>query len=172
MFLLLPQITLCHRLFCLQAQTTHVSLPQLWLLLISCWNDPAAAIWPLQSHSVLCLCRDKTQQFNGRMMLSKDFWELNRGRCVIRIFTELIGVSSRRCWGLLQWTHNNSSSLEEISDWRCNLWPEGCLKCKNWWQHFDFSLCLDLWPIQESPCPTNHAEGPRVPGCRGPGVTV
>lgn len=41
----------CHRVFCLRPWTTHVPLPQLWPLLICCWNDPSAVMWAPQCHS-------------------------------------------------------------------------------------------------------------------------
>lgn len=51
---------------------------------------------------------------------------------------------------------------EQISDWRYNLWPGVCLKCKNWWQRTDprplLPSSFDLWPVGR----TLHKSRPEV----------
>lgn len=51
-------------------------------------------------------------------------------------FTEISDVCNK-CLSAPVWPE------EGISDWRCNLWPEVCLKCKKCWQHTD-PLCSSL----------------------------
>lgn len=117
----LPIAALCHRVFSLSG-LDHVSLPQLRLLLICCCNDCSCL-----TLTIIMFVYGQNVAIQWGVFICFEEREVHDIHLYRSSLKSVTGDLGDICNGRLSapvWS-------EEISDWRCNLWPEVCLKCKN-----------------------------------------